>query len=132
MTNEKSRCGWTTSDPLYIAYHDDEWGMPVHDDRKLFEMLILEGAQAGLSWITILKKRENYRKAFDNFSAKKIAAYDAKKVRELLKNKCIVRNKLKIAATISNATAFREVQKEFGSFDRFMLRVRQSRTNAGH
>jgi len=120
MTNNTLRCAWSTTDPLYIAYHDHEWGVPLHGDRKLFEMLILEGAQAGLSWITILKKRENYRKAFDNFKAKKIAAYNPKKVRDLLKNEGIVRNKLKIAATISNATAFLEVQRELGSFDRYI------------
>jgi DNA-3-methyladenine glycosylase I len=115
-----TRCGWSVSDPLYIRYHDEEWGVPVHDDRKLFEMLILEGAQAGLSWITILKKRENYRKAFDRFNAKKIAGYDARKKRELLSNVGIVRNRLKIDATISNAQAFLAVQKEFGSFDAYI------------
>jgi DNA-3-methyladenine glycosylase I len=116
----KQRCEWCGDDPLYVAYHDDEWGVPVHDDRKLFEMLILEGAQAGLSWSTILKKRENYRKAFDNFDAKKIAKYDKAKVAKLLADPGIVRNRLKIAATIRNARAFLEVQKEFGSFDRYI------------
>ncbi len=120
MTNTKVRCGWAGTDPLYIEYHDHEWGVPVHDDRKLFEMLILEGAQAGLSWITILRKRENYKKAFNNFDAKKIARYDAKKVRSLLKDEGIVRNRLKIGATISNAKAFLEVQREFGSFDKYV------------
>jgi DNA-3-methyladenine glycosylase I len=115
-----TRCGWSVSDPLYIQYHDDEWGVPVHDDRKLFEMLILEGAQAGLSWITILKKRENYRKAFDRFDARKIARYGAPKKRELLSNAGIVRNRLKIDATISNAHAFLAIQKEFGSFDSYI------------
>jgi DNA-3-methyladenine glycosylase I len=105
---------------LYLEYHDEEWGSPVHEDRKLFEMLILEGAQAGLSWITILKKRENYRKAFDNFDARKIARYDKRKVRQLLRDAGIVRNRLKIAATIQNAKAFLEVQKEFGSFDKYI------------
>lgn len=114
------RCGWSLSDPLSIAYHDKEWGVPLHDDRKLFEMLILEGAQAGLSWITILKKRENYRKAFDRFDAKKIARYDARKKRQLLSNAGIVRNRLKIEATISNARAFLVLQKEFGSFDSYI------------
>ena len=114
------RCGWATSDPLYIEYHDREWGIPVHNDRKLFEMLILEGAQAGLSWITILKKRENYRKAFDNFDPKKIAGYDSRKVRTLLSNEGIVRNRLKIGATIKNARAFLAVQEEFGSFDKYI------------
>jgi DNA-3-methyladenine glycosylase I len=103
-----------------IEYHDKEWGVPVHDDRTLFEFLILEGAQAGLSWETILNKRENYRRAFDRFDAKKIARYNAKKSRELMANAGIVRNKLKIASTISNAKAFLDVQKEFGSFDRYI------------
>lgn len=115
-----SKCAWASSDPLYQKYHDEEWGVPVHDDRKLFEMLILEGAQAGLSWITILRKRENYRKAFNNFDAKKIAKYDSKKVKELLQNEGIVRNKLKIAAAIQNAKCFLEIQKEFGSFDKYI------------
>lgn len=116
----KSRCEWAGSDPLYIEYHDREWGVPVHDDGKLFEFLILEGAQAGLSWITILRKRENYRKAFDDFDAAKIARYGVRKTRELLSNEGIVRNRLKIASTISNAKAFLAVQKEFGSFDRYI------------
>ena len=103
-----------------IAYHDKEWGVPVHDDCKLFEFLILEGAQAGLSWETILNKRENYRRAFDRFNAAKIARYDRKKVRELMANAGIVRNRLKIASTISNAQAFLAVQKEFGSFDSYI------------
>jgi DNA-3-methyladenine glycosylase I len=118
--HEKVRCAWSGTDPLYVSYHDKEWGVPVHDDRKLFEMLILEGAQAGLSWITILKKRENYRKAFDGFHAKEIAKYGKKNVAALLKNEGIVRNRLKIAAAIGNAQAFLAVQKEFGSFDRYI------------
>src|SRR5512135_436217 len=120
MPREKTRCGWSTSDPLYIAYHDNEWGVPVHDDRKLFEMLILEGAQAGLSWITILRKRENYREAFDNFNPAKVSRYNSRKIRTLLKNDGIIRNRLKIEAAISNARAFLEVQREFGSFDRYI------------
>ena len=116
----KERCAWSGANPLYIEYHDKEWGVPVHDDRKLFEMLILEGAQAGLSWITILRKRENYRKAFDNFDVKKISRYDRRKVKSLLSNEGIVRNKLKIAATIGNAKAFLDIQKEFGSFDAYV------------
>jgi DNA-3-methyladenine glycosylase I len=116
----KQRCEWCGDDPLYVAYHDDEWGVPAHDDRHLFEMLILEGAQAGLSWSTILKKRENYRKAFDNFDVKKIAKYEKAKVAKLLADSGIVRNRLKIAATIQNARAFLDVQKEFGSFDRYI------------
>lgn len=116
----KIRCGWVTEDPLYIEYHDKEWGIPVHDERKLFEMLILEGAQAGLSWITILKKRENYRTAMDNFDYKKIAEYDEGKIEELLSNKGIIRNKRKIDAAISNAKAFIKIQQEFGSFDKYI------------
>lgn len=115
-----TRCQWAGNDPLYQKYHDEEWGFPVHDDRKLFEMLILEGAQAGLSWITILRKRENYRKAFDNFDAKKITKYDSKKVKQLLQNEGIIRNRLKINAAIINAKLFLEVQKEFGSFDKYI------------
>ena len=116
----KQRCEWCGNDPLYVEYHDKEWGVPVHDERQLFEMLILEGAQAGLNWLTILRKRENYRKAFDHFNAKKIAQYDKAKVAKLLADAGIVRNRLKIAATIQNARAFLEVQKEFGSFDRYI------------
>ncbi len=107
-------------DPLYMAYHDEEWGVPVHDDRVLFEFLILEGAQAGLSWITILKKRENYRRAFDDFAPRKIVCYDDAKIRSLLADPGIVRNRLKIAATIQNAKAFLTVQQEFGSFDAYV------------
>lgn len=117
------RCSWANpSNPLYLKYHDKEWGVPVHDDRKLFEMLILEGAQAGLSWETILKKRQNYREAFDGFDAQKIARYDDKKIAELLGNAGIIRNRLKIRATIENARAFLEIQKEFGSFDAYLWR----------
>ena len=117
---EKKRCSWCASDPLYVAYHDKEWGVPVHDDRELFEMLILEGAQAGLSWRTILGRRDSYRAAFDRFDAKKIARYDAKKAAALMKNPGIIRNRLKIAATIDNAKAFLAVQKEFGTFDKYI------------
>ena len=116
----KQRCAWCGTDPLYMKYHDEEWGVPVHDDRKLFEMLTLEGAQAGLSWITILRKRENYRKAFNNFDPKKIARYGWKKVGQLLRDEGIVRNRLKIASTIKNAAAFLAVQKEYGSFDNYV------------
>lgn len=117
----KKRCGWVPeNDELYIAYHDKEWGIPVHDDRHLFEMLILEGAQAGLSWLTVLKKRENYRKVFDNFDVNKVAKYDELKVEELLNNPGIIRNRLKIHASIKNAKAFIEIQKEFGSFDKYI------------
>jgi DNA-3-methyladenine glycosylase I len=116
---DKIRCRWATNE-LSIPYHDEEWGVPVHDDQKLFEFLILEGAQAGLSWNTILNKRDNYRKAFDRFDPKRVASYNAKKVQQLLKNEGIVRNRLKIASTIANAKAFLKVQKEFGSFDRYI------------
>jgi DNA-3-methyladenine glycosylase I len=113
------RCHWATSE-LNIPYHDEEWGVPLHDDRELFELLILEGAQAGLSWETVLKKRARYREVFDGFDVEKVARYDKKKVRELLKDAGIIRNKLKIAATISNARAFLKVQDEFGSFDKYI------------
>lgn len=113
------RCPWAAAEPN-TTYHDEEWGVPVHDDRALFEFLILEGAQAGLSWTTILNKRENYRKALDRFDAAKIARYEARDVSRLLRDPGIVRNRLKIAATIQNAKAFLEVQKEFGTFDRFL------------
>ena len=116
----QKRCEWAGSDPLYIEYHDNEWGVPVHDDRKIFEMLVLEGAQAGLNWLTVLRKRENYRKAFDNFDPRKVAQYDSKKLQELLANEGIIRNKLKIHSAIQNARAFLEVQKEFGSFDAYI------------
>jgi DNA-3-methyladenine glycosylase I len=114
------RCAWSGNDPLYEEYHDKEWGMPVHDDRRLFEMLILEGAQAGLSWITILRKRKNYRIAFDGFNSKKIAKYNGAKVARLMKDEGIVRNRLKIESTVLNAKAFLAVQREFGSFDRYV------------
>ena len=113
------RCPWATAEPN-LTYHDQEWGVPVHADRKLFEFLILEGAQAGLSWTTILKKRENYRKAFDGFHAEKIARYGARDVKRLLSDSGIVRNRLKIAATIQNAKAFLAARKEFGSFDAYL------------
>jgi DNA-3-methyladenine glycosylase I len=115
------RCHWATSE-LNIPYHDEEWGVPLHDDRALFELLILEGAQAGLSWDTILKKRTRYREVFDGFDPEKVARFDKRKVRELLKDAGIIRNKLKIAATISDAQAFLKVQEEFGSFDEYIWR----------
>ena len=114
------RCAWAGDDPLYVAYHDEEWGVPTHEDTHLFEMLLLEGAQAGLSWITILRKRENYRAAFDNFDAQAIAAYDEAKFAELLANPGIVRNRLKVRAFTKNAQAFLRVQEEFGSFDAYI------------
>jgi DNA-3-methyladenine glycosylase I len=116
----KTRCAWAGADPLYVAYHDEEWGAPVHDDQTLFEFLILEGAQAGLSWSTILNKRENYRRAFDHFHPRKVARYDADKVAELLSNPGIVRNRLKVAAAVQNARAFLAIQKELGSFDAYV------------
>lgn len=133
----ETRCPWPTK-PLDLAYHDTEWGVPHHDDRALFELITLEGAQAGLSWSTILAKRENYRRAFDDFDVAKIARYDAKKVAALLADAGIVRHRLKIAATIGNAQAFLAVQKEFGSFDRYLWgfvpdrrpRVNRRRTSA--
>jgi DNA-3-methyladenine glycosylase I len=117
---DKNRCAWCGNDALYVKYHDEEWGVPVYEDDKLFEFLILETFQAGLSWITILRKRENFRKAFDNFDYKKIANYKEDKFDELIKDAGIIRNKLKIKATISNAIAFIEVQKEFGSFSNYI------------
>ena len=117
-----TRCSWCGSDPLYCAYHDQEWGVPLHDDRALFEFLILEGAQAGLSWITILKKREAYRRAFAGFYPALVAGFDQRKQAELLCDAGIVRNRLKIAASISNARAFLELQAQFGSFDRYLWR----------
>jgi len=116
----KARCEWAGSDPLYLDYHDREWGVPEHDDRKLFEMLILEGAQAGLSWITILRKRENYRAAFDDFDAEKIATYDGHKISALLADEGIVRNRLKVNAAVQNARAFLQVQERYGSFDSYI------------
>ena len=116
----KTRCEWAEGDPLLKEYHDTEWGVPLHDDQKLFEFLILDGAQAGLNWMIILKKRENYRKAFDHFDVKKIARYDERKVAKLLSNKGIIRNRLKIEAAIQNARAFQEIEKEFGSFDAYI------------
>ncbi len=116
------RCGWVTDDPDYLAYHDNEWGVPVHDDRKLFEFLILEGAQAGLSWLTILKRRQGYRKAFSDFDPEKVARYSDKKIEKLLQDKRIIRNRLKINSAVKNARAFLKIQEEFGSFDAYSWR----------
>ena len=116
------RCEWCGQDPLYIAYHDREWGLPAHDDRRLFEMLVLEGAQAGLNWLTILRKREHYRLAFDHFDPEKIAAYGAADVRRLMSDARIVRNRLKIEAAIQNARAFLDILEDYGSFCRFIWR----------
>ncbi len=118
--DDKVRCGWAGEEPLYVAYHDEEWGVPLHDDRALFEFLVLEGAQAGLSWWTILNKRENYRRAFDGFDPAAVAAYDEAKIAALLNDPGIVRNRLKINAAVRNARAFLRVQEEFGSFDAYM------------
>lgn len=119
-TEAKKRCSWCKEDLCYQAYHDCEWGIPVYDDKVLFEFLILEGAQAGLSWLTILKKRNNYRKAYDNFEVMKIATYDAKKREQLCNNAGIIRNKLKIQSSIDNAKVFIAIQKEFGSFSNYI------------
>jgi DNA-3-methyladenine glycosylase I len=119
---KKKRCTWSGSDPLYVAYHDEEWGVPVHDDRVLFEFLVLEGAQAGLSWITVLRKRDAYRRAFDRFDPRKVARYDKRKVGALLADAGIVRNRAKIESAIKNAKAFLDVQQEFGSFDAYQWR----------
>ncbi|MFV0248189.1 MAG: DNA-3-methyladenine glycosylase I [Tenacibaculum sp.] len=116
----KKRCFWVGNDPLYIKYHDTEWGVPVYDDARLFEFLILETFQAGLSWIIVLKKRENFKKAFDNFDYKKIAQYTDKKIEELIQNKGIIRNKLKIKATVSNAKSFVKIREEFGTFSKYI------------
>ncbi len=116
------RCVWPGEDPLYIAYHDTEWGVPLHDDQRLFEFLVLEGAQAGLSWITILRKRDNYRRAFDGFDAEKIAHYTPKKIERLLQDPGIVRNRLKVESAVTNARAFLKVQDEFGGFDAYSWR----------
>lgn len=116
----RTRCDWATSDPLYIAYHDEEWGRPLHDDRRLFEFLILEGVQAGLSWLTVLKKRENYRAALDHFDPVRIAAYDSQRIETLLTNKGLIRNRLKMNAAVANARAFLETQAAYGTFDRYI------------
>lgn len=120
MTKDKKRCEWCLKDELYTEYHDKEWGIPLHDDQKLFEFLVLESFQAGLSWYTVLKKRNNFRKAFANFDAKKVARFDAKKIESLMQDAGIIRNRLKIEAAINNARCFLQVQKEFGSFDKYV------------
>ena len=120
MPIDKKRCSWCVKDKLYIGYHDKEWGVPVHNDKRLFEFLILEGMQAGLSWLTILRKRENFRKAFDNFDFNKVAKYDKKKKNSLLKDEGIIRNKLKIEAAVANAKAFIKIRKQFGTFNKYI------------
>lgn len=129
---QKTRCPWAGDLPIYVAYHDNEWGCPVHDDNKLFEMLILEGMQAGLSWITVLKKREAFREAFDGFDPHKVALYDDAKVEALLSNEKIIRNRLKILAAVQNAKAFLEIVREFGSFDAFIWRYVNGKPIVGH
>lgn len=129
MSNQsKTRCRWAGSDPLYRAYHDEEWGVPVHDDRLLFEFLILEGAQAGLSWITILRKRDAYRHAFAGFAPHLVAAFGEDEIARLMNNACIVRNRLKISSAITNARAFIGIQQEFGSFDSYIWTFAGGRT----
>jgi DNA-3-methyladenine glycosylase I len=120
MTKEKIRCSWCLKDDLYKNYHDTEWGIPLHDDQKLFELLCLEGAQAGLSWYTVLAKRDNYRKAFDNFDAVKMSKYGPAKIEKLLLNEGIIRNRLKVNAFVTNAKAFLAIQKNYGSFDKYI------------
>lgn len=127
-----NRCGWCGNDPLYVKYHDEEWGRPLHNDKKLFELLCLEGAQAGLSWLTILRKRKNYRRAFDNFNPWKISKYNTLKISSLLKNEGIVRNKLKVNAFINNAKCFLDIQNEFGSFDKYIWQFTGGRTIINH
>jgi DNA-3-methyladenine glycosylase I len=124
----KTRCGWAGTDPLYVAYHDREWGVPVHDDRLLFEFLILEGMQAGLSWLTILKKREHFRRAFDRFDLRAVAGYGPRRKAALLNDAGIIRNRLKIDAAVANARAFLAVKDEFGSFDRYIWQFTGFRT----
>ncbi|MEW6601279.1 MAG: DNA-3-methyladenine glycosylase I [Nitrospirota bacterium] len=120
MKNDQQTCSWPTGDPLLIKYHDKEWGVPLHNDRKLFEFLVLEGFQAGLSWLTVLRKRVNFRKAFDSFDFNKVARYEKRKINSLLKDCGIIRNKLKIESAVTNAKAFIEVKKEFGTFDKYI------------
>jgi DNA-3-methyladenine glycosylase I len=127
MPKIDERCGWSLGSQLYLDYHDNEWGVPVHDERKLFEMLVLEGAQAGLSWSTILNKRQGYRQAFDNFEPELVARYDERKIEELMGNSAIVRNRLKITAAVQNARAFLEIQRQYGSFDAYIWRFVEGR-----
>jgi len=126
--DKKNTCSWPGNDPLMTAYHDDEWGVPLHDDRKIFEYMALDAFQAGLSWAIVLKKREGFRKAFDHFDFKKIARYDEKKIGRLLEDEGIIRNRLKIRATVNNAKRFIEVQKEFGTFDKYIWRFTGNRS----
>ena len=127
MKNNKQTCSWPKGDPLLTKYHDTEWGVPLHSDKKLFEFLILEGFQAGLSWLTILRKRENFRKAFDTFDFDKVATYDQRKINSLLQDSGIIRNKLKIESAVTNAKAFIEIRKEFGTFDKYIWKFTGSK-----
>ncbi len=130
---ELKRCDWVPkNDPLYVAYHDEEWGVPIYDDQKIFEFLILEGFQAGLSWRTVLYKRENFRKAFDQFDAQKIARYDERKIQQLMQNSGIIRNRLKIEACVNNARCFLEVQEKFGRFSNFIWRFTDGKPIVNH
>lgn len=126
------RCAWVNDDPIYIKYHDEEWGVPIYDDRLLFEFLVLEGMQAGLSWITVLKKRDNYRTSFDNFDAKRIVNYDEVKIRQLMSNPGIIRNQLKIRSIIINAKNFIKVQEEFGSFSKYIWQFVEGKPIINH
>jgi len=130
--SDKIRCSWAGELPIYVDYHDKEWGRPVHDDNKLFEILILEGMQAGLTWLTVLKKRETFREAFDGFDPQKVALYDDAKICELLENEGIIRNRLKVHAAVNNAKLFLEVQKQYGSFDKFLWRYVDHTPIVGH
>jgi DNA-3-methyladenine glycosylase I len=134
MAKELIRCGWSTKDnePLYVSYHDEEWGVPVHDDQKLFEFIILEGAQAGLSWLTILRKREGYRKAFAEFDPEKVARFTDAKIEKLLLDPGIIRNKLKVNSAVTNAKAFLKVQEEFGSFDKYIWQFTNGKPLVNH
>jgi DNA-3-methyladenine glycosylase I len=132
MTKNKTRCAWVNDDPLYIDYHDHEWGVPVYDDRLLFEFLILEGMQAGLSWLTVLKKRAHFRTCFDQFNAKKISQYDEKKIEKLLQDPGIIRNKLKIQSVITNAHAYLQVTKEWGNFSDYIWQFTSGKPMRNH
>jgi len=134
MAKEIIRCGWSTkdNDPLYVTYHDEEWGVPVHNDQKLFEFIVLEGAQAGLSWLTILRKREGYRKAFADFDPEKVARFTESKIEKLLLDPSIIRNKLKVRSAVTNAKAFLKVQEEFGSFDKYIWQFTDGKPIVNH
>lgn len=134
MAKEIIRCGWSVKDnePLYVSYHDEEWGVPVHDDQKLFEFIVLEGAQAGLSWLTILRKREGYRKVFAEFDPQKVARFSESKIKKLLQDASIIRNNLKVRSAVTNAKAFLKVQEEFGSFDKYIWQFTDGKPIVNH